>query len=104
RNTVHYDALIYVASWPEPRIAAWDALLKARAIENMAYCIGVNRTGIDGNGHNYPGHSAVYDVLGNRLVFSDREEILYATLHKEHIRENREKFRFLADGDSFVLT
>ena len=43
RNTDNYDLLIYVANWPKPRINAWDALLKARAIENMSYCIGVNR-------------------------------------------------------------
>ena len=46
---------------------AWDTLLQARAIENMAYCIGVNRVGTDPNGHEYPGHSAVYDALGAAL-------------------------------------
>ena len=51
----NYDALIYVASWPTPRIHAWDTLLKARAIENMCYCIGANRVGKDANGHAYPG-------------------------------------------------
>jgi len=104
RNTQAYDALIYVASWPEPRITAWDSLLKARAIENMAYCIGVNRTGTDGNGLMYPGHSVVYDALGDQLAFSDKEEALQATLHKDHIREKREKFRFLDDRDAFSLT
>ena len=64
RNIENYDALIYVANWPKPRIQAWDALLKARAIENMAYCIGVNRIGSDGLGYEYAGHSAAYDVLG----------------------------------------
>src|SRR5690606_26947134 len=39
RNTENYDALIYVGNWPKPRILAWDTLLKARAIENMSYCI-----------------------------------------------------------------
>jgi Predicted amidohydrolase len=65
RNTENYDVLLYVANWPVKRIVAWDALLKARAIENMSYCIGVNRVGIDGTGHEYVGHSAVYDVLGD---------------------------------------
>src|SRR5690606_10159959 len=68
RNTVDYDVLVYVANWPTPRIGAWDTLLKARAIENMAYCIGVNRVGQDKTGHDYPGHSAVYDALGEELV------------------------------------
>ncbi|MGB0788609.1 MAG: nitrilase family protein, partial [Marinirhabdus sp.] len=58
RNTEGYHLLLYVANWPKKRIHAWDVLLKARAIENMSYCIGVNRTGIDDNGHEYPGHSA----------------------------------------------
>ena len=49
RNVEDYDVLIYVANWPMIRVAAWDALLKARAIENMAFCIGVNRVGLDGN-------------------------------------------------------
>jgi predicted amidohydrolase len=104
RNVENYDVLIYVANWPKTRINAWDTLLKARAIENMAYCIGVNRVGVDKLGHEYPGHSAVYDVLGNALSFSDTEEIIYATLTKEHITTNRAKFKFLDDKDNFTLT
>lgn len=103
RNTENYDALLYVASWPKPRITAWDALLKARAIENMCYSIGVNRVGFDANGNEYPGHSAVYDVLGNSLVFSDKEEIIYVELHKNHIEETRKKLRFLEDRDQFIV-
>ena len=103
RNTNNYDVLLYVANWPKPRISAWDTLLKARAIENMAYCIGVNRTGIDGLGYEYPGHSAVYDTLGNQIVHSDKDEVLYATLSKQHIKANREKLRFLEDRDEFIL-
>nr|WP_298996608.1 amidohydrolase [uncultured Allomuricauda sp.] len=103
RNAVNYDVLIYVANWPKPRISAWDSLLKARAIENMAYCIGVNRVGLDDSGYEYTGHSAVYDVLGNQLTFSDAEEILYATLEKNHIQENRDRLRFLDDRDDFNL-
>jgi len=103
RNTEEYDLLIYVANWPKPRISAWDALLKARAIENMAFCIGVNRVGLDGLGHEYSGHSAIYDVLGDRLVYSEKEEVLYATLSKEHIKAYRNKLRFLEDRDEFSL-
>nr|WP_299386862.1 amidohydrolase [Allomuricauda sp.] len=103
RNTVNYDVLLYVANWPKPRIDAWDALLKARAIENMAYCIGVNRVGKDASGHEYSGHSAVYDVLGNRLAYSEQEEILGMDLHKEHIRTFRNKLKFLDDRDEFSL-
>ena len=103
RNVEDYDLLLYVANWPGPRIKAWDTLLKARAIENMAYCIGVNRIGIDGSGHEYSGHSAVYDCLGETLAFSEKEEILYATLKKSHLTEIRRKLRFLEDRDRFSL-
>ncbi|NDV15258.1 amidohydrolase [Muricauda sp. TY007] len=103
RNTEDYDVLIYVANWPKKRINAWDTLLKARAIENMAYCIGVNRIGTDGVDFEYNGHSAVYDVLGEPLAYSEEEEILYATLDKEHILTTRKKLRFLEDRDSFNL-
>lgn len=103
RNVEDYDLLFYVANWPKPRIAAWDALLKARAIENMAYCIGVNRVGLDGLGHEYPGHSGVYDVLGNQVAYSEKEEIVYATLSKEHIVNYRNKLKFLDDRDEFNL-
>nr|WP_288933542.1 nitrilase family protein [uncultured Allomuricauda sp.] len=103
RNTEDYDLLIYVANWPKKRINAWDTLLKARAIENMAYCIGVNRIGKDGLDFQYPGHSAVYDVLGKPLAFSKDEEIIYATLDKKHIESTRKKLRFLEDRDRFSL-
>jgi len=103
RNVEDYDILIFVANWPKKRVNAWDTLLKARAIENMAYCVGVNRTGKDGLDFEYPGHSAVYDVLGQTLAFSKNEEILYATLTKEYIESTRKKLRFLEDRDRFSL-
>lgn len=103
RNSFDYDVLLYVANWPKPRIAAWDTLLRARAIENMAYCIGVNRVGSDASGHEYVGHSAVYDVLGDQLAFSRKEETLLVTLSKEHIEGNRQRFGFLDDRDAFTL-
>ena len=103
RNVENYDVLIYVANWPKPRIGAWDTLLKARSIENMAYTIGVNRIGQDNLGHEYSGHSAVYDALGNPIAYSEKEEIIYATLDKAHIESNREKLKFLEDRDDFTL-
>ena len=63
-----YDLLIYVSSWPAARIQAWDILLKARAVENQSYTLGVNRVGKDGHGYAYPGHSAMYDYAGNALA------------------------------------
>lgn len=103
RNTDQYDVLLYIANWPKPRINAWDILLQARAIENMAYCIGVNRLGQDDSGYEYSGHSAVYDALGTPLVFSEEATILYATLEKEHLSNTRAKLKFLDDRDQFNL-
>lgn len=105
RNTEEYDVLIYVANWPKVRTLAWDTLLRARAIENMAYCVGVNRIAFDGNNYEYIGHSAIYDVLGNQLSTSDFETEFTETivLKKEHIESNRNHLQFLNDRDSFTL-
>ncbi|MFK7811646.1 MAG: amidohydrolase [Maribacter sp.] len=103
RNTVNFDILMYVANWPKPRITAWDTLLKARAIENMSYCIGVNRIGTDELGYEYSGHSAVYDVLGEQIAYSESDDVVYATLSKKHITSVREKLKFLEDRDEFNL-
>lgn len=105
RNTEDYDLLFYVANWPKVRISAWDALLKARSIENMSYCIGINRVGLDGNNHEYPGHSAAYDVLGNRIdsIPNNEEAIEIITLSKSHIESYRNKLGFLKDKDDFNL-
>ncbi|WP_179022640.1 amidohydrolase [Winogradskyella forsetii] len=105
RNVEDYDLLIYVANWPKIRIDAWDALLKARAIENMAYCIGVNRVGLDGNQYEYSGHSAAYDVLGNRIDTISESEVAteIVTLEKDSIEKYRKKLNFLNDRDDFNL-
>jgi omega-amidase len=105
RNAENYDVLIYVANWPKPRINAWDTLLKARAIENMSYTIGVNRVGIDANNLEYCGHSAAFDCLGTKLthIKENNEETAIITLSKNHISETRNKLNFLADKDNFTL-
>ncbi|MCL4127876.1 UNVERIFIED_CONTAM: hypothetical protein GTU68_050559 [Idotea baltica] len=105
RNSEDYDVLLYVANWPTPRVSAWDALLKARAIENMSYCIGVNRVGIDGVNSKYSGHSAVYDVLGEAIstIKPNEEHIEIVTLEKRHVSAYRNKFKFLNDRDSFTF-
>ncbi len=103
RNTEDYDVLLYVANWPKPRIHAWDTLLAARAIENMSYCIGVNRVGLDASGHEYVGHSAAYDVLGNPMVKLVEEGIGTVVLSKEDVLATRTKLRFLEDRDNFNL-
>jgi predicted amidohydrolase len=105
RNTEDYDLLIYVANWPSKRVFAWDTLLKARAIENMSYCIGVNRTGNDGDGYEYNGHTAAYDCLGKNLTELYREEpfVKEITLDKKHLEETRGQLKFLQDRDEFTL-
>jgi predicted amidohydrolase len=100
-----YDLLIYVANWPQPRINAWDALLKARAIENMSYVVGVNRIGEDENQNLYPGHSQVLDFFGNHMIEpSGKEGVLTVQFDKETMLANRTKFGFLRDRDGFTLT
>ncbi len=105
RNVEDYDVLVYVANWPKPRINAWDILLKARAIENMSYVIGVNRVGIDNNNHHYIGHSQALDFLGNEMVeTTENEGVFIVELDKEKMLETREKLAFLKDSDNFKLT
>jgi predicted amidohydrolase len=105
RNTEDYDLLIYVANWPNKRVFAWDTLLKARAIENMCYCIGVNRTGNDGDGYEYNGHTAAYDCLGENITELNREEpfLKEISLDKNHLEETRSHLKFLQDRDEFSL-
>ncbi|MGC1204489.1 MAG: amidohydrolase [Flavobacteriaceae bacterium] len=105
RNMADYDVLLYVANWPKPRVSAWDALLKARAIENMSYCIGVNRVGVDGVNSEYSGHSACYDVLGDlqTSLKPDAEQTEVVTLEKRHVEAYRNKLKFLDDRDTFAI-
>lgn len=100
-----YDLLIYVANWPKPRISAWDALLRSRAIENMSYTIGVNRVGMDANGHEYIGNSAVLDSLGNKIstLKSNEQRVETISLNKEDQEATRKKFNFLSDRDYFKI-
>lgn len=104
RNTEDYDLLIYVANWPKVRINAWDALLKARAIENMTYTIGVNRIGEDANLLEYPGHSKVIDFLGNQILACENElGVFLCELDMKIQTETRQKLNFLNDKDNFNL-
>lgn len=104
RNTQGYDVLLYVASWPAKRIKAWDSLLPARAIENMAYVIGVNRVGVDGKGYLHNGHSVVYNCLGEAMLpITDIEQLTTLSLAKTHLEETRKKFPFLNDADKFTV-
>ena len=105
RNTSDYDLLIYTANWPHKRIAAWDALLKARAIENMTYCVGVNRIGTDGSNLTYPGHTTVFDFMGEVIGPTTEHQggSTTITLDKAAMLLARKKLNFLNDRDRFTL-
>jgi omega-amidase len=104
RNTnLEYDLLLYVANWPAVRISAWDALLKARAIENLSYCAGLNRVGNDGDQVHYNGHSAVYGPKGEELIFTENEETKIVELKKDLLVQYRAKFPAQLDADAFKL-
>ena len=99
-----YDVLIYVANWPERRVLAWTSLLRARAIENQSYVIGVNRTGDDGNKIPYTGESMAVDPMGEILYHkNDEEDVFTVTLDKSHLEKTREKFPFWKDADRFKI-
>ena len=105
RNTDNYDLLLFMANWPIPRIDAWDTLLKARAIENMSYCIGVNRIGEDENGYQYNGHTSAYNFLGEKVASTaeGKEDVLHCEISKTKLDEFRQKLNFLKDQDSFKI-
>ena len=99
-----YDVLIYVANWPERRVHAWTTLLRARAIENQSYVIGVNRTGDDGNKIPYTGESMAVDPMGEILYHkNDEEDVFTVTLDRSHLEKTREKFPFWKDADQFTI-
>ena len=102
RQRGDYDLLLFVANWPGSRIDHWTALLHARAIENQAWVIGLNRVGKDGNGVDYPGRSQVYDPGGKCLVDLEAREICQRlTLPLARVAEVQGTFPFQADADPF---
>jgi predicted amidohydrolase len=104
RNRDDYDVLFYVANWPAPRQLVWESLTRARAIENQAYVLGVNRVGMDGVGVDHLGGTCAFDPMGNTLqIMGDREGIITVTLMLEKVREFRQKFPVWKDADRFSL-
>jgi predicted amidohydrolase len=95
-----YDAAIFVANWPDTRSAHWRTLLRARAIENQAYVIGVNRVGADGGGRVFSGDSAVVSPGGDALVPAHRTAGVYTVrLSAEAMTDYRESFPAWMDAD-----
>lgn len=105
RNANDYDLALYVANWPAPRAAHWQALLLARAIENQAYIAGCNRVGSDGNNHQYSGDSRIVSPQGEILAAGEAHQaaILNAELSLENLRDYRERFPAWRDADTFSL-
>ncbi len=90
--------IFVIANWPASRIDHWKTLLKARAIENQVYMVGVNRTGIDGNGIIYNGNSLVYDPWGKLVLEADEKEgIINCSLDIEDLQKIRKDYPFLED-------
>ncbi|MGN6297276.1 MAG: nitrilase family protein [Ginsengibacter sp.] len=99
-----YDVLINVANWPEKRNIAWQTLLRARAIENQCYAVGVNRVGEDANKIAYDGNSAIIDPFGTTIYEKkNQEDIFTYTLEKDSISKCRNHFPFLKDADDFII-
>lgn len=105
RNNGETDLYLYVANWPQRRIAAWDILLKARAHENMAYVVGVNRVGSDANDIAHNGSSQLIGITGEVLASAEdfEEKVLYAEIEHSLIKQKRDRFGFLNDRDAFTL-
>lgn len=105
RNTDElYDLLVIVANWPEKRAAHWRALLAARAIENQAYVIGLNRVGHDGNEVYHSGDSSCIDPNGNTVYYKRDEEDVYTfSIIGDEVNKTRTALPFLNDADDFAI-
>lgn len=104
RNRGDYDVALYVASWPVPRIEAWKALLRARAIENQCYVVAVNRVGEDPN-CSYCGGSGVINPYGKTIAVCEDYKVCgaEAVIDMDVLEDFRKKFPVLNDADDFCL-
>jgi len=105
RNQDDHDILLNVANWPAKRSLPWKTLLRARAIENMCYVLGLNRVGNDGNDFYHSGDSAIIHPSGETIAScSDEEKIINATISLTELTQFRERFQFYKDRDHFTIT
>ena len=99
-----YDLLLIVANWPERRSLHWRTLIPARAVENQAYVIGLNRFGYDGNEVFHSGDSMCIDPNGKVIYYKPNEEDIYTfSINAEELTNVRKNMPFLKDADSFHL-
>jgi predicted amidohydrolase len=104
RAGLDYDLLIYVANWPAVRRYPWQTLLRARAIENQAYCVGVNRFGVDGLGYEHSGDSVALDFMGQPLLAASEQTWQGSvTLSHSALQKFRQKFPAHLDADGYRL-
>ena len=104
RHGFDYDLVLFVANWPAARAHAWRTLLRARAIENLSYCAGLNRVGVDGNQLPYSGDSAVLDFTGQTMAeLGAQEQTVTVALDPATLAAFREKFPAWMDADAFEL-
>ncbi|MBP2618360.1 nitrilase-related carbon-nitrogen hydrolase [Chryseobacterium jejuense] len=102
RNNDDYDAILYVANWPEKRVEAWEHLLKARAIENLSFVFGLNRIGTDGNNLFYKESSHCFFADGKEIS-NKNGNIVSAELDMNELKDFRTHFQFLNDRDHFSM-
>ena len=98
----NYDLLIVPANWGKSRQYAWQHLLIARAIENQAYVIGINRSGTDDYG-TYDNTSVIIDPKGYPLESTETNRIIKQTLHLSRVKEIRSYLPALSDADNFTI-
>ncbi|MBL3548588.1 MULTISPECIES: nitrilase-related carbon-nitrogen hydrolase [Chryseobacterium] len=102
RNNDDYDAILYVANWPEKRVGAWEHLLKARAIENLSFVFGLNRIGTDGNNLFYQESSHCFFADGKEISHKNGN-VVSAELDMNELADFRKHFQFLNDRDDFSI-
>jgi len=103
RNLEDYDVVFYMANWPSPRHHVWKNLLISRAIENQAYCFGINRTGTDGTGLNYLGDSACISPKGKAEFIGETEKVQTFEISYSELHNFRKRFPLLSDRDTFTI-
>lgn len=105
RNRNDYDAILYVANWPEARRYPWSQLLISRAIENQCYVLGENRVGMDGKGIHYTGDSVVIDPKGQVIGACEpsQEQLMTCSLDHAALVDFRSKFPVAQEADDFEL-